>query len=225
MANTYRGTIMTLCCLSDTHNKHEELDLSKYPADVLIHAGDFSSGTKNSTLAFLDWMEIQPYKHKILIAGNHDWIPQNDPKWFKKALEYAPSVTYLQDTETVIDGVKFYGSPYSNEFCGWAFMKYDDDLEYIWAEIPSDVDVLITHGPAYKCHDKVIGPTYGRDPYVGSQSLANRKLELDGTLKVHVSGHIHEAYGQSIERNWTNVCACVLNEKYQLVNKPIILEI
>ena len=215
---------MTICALSDTHNKHDELDLSKYPADVLVHAGDFSSGTVNSTMAFLDWLEVQPYEHKILIAGNHDWRCKNDKEWFAKALTYAPSVTYLEDNEITIDGIKFFGSPRSNEFGGWAFMGSEADLAKTWATIPSDTDVLITHGPAYGYHD-LVKHAYGRDPHVGSRSLHERKLALQDSLQLHISGHIHEGYGTSETVACKNVCASILDETYKLVNEPIITEI
>ena len=217
---------MKLCCISDTHGKHEQLDLSAYPADVLIHAGDFTArDTKTQVILFLEWFSVQDYTHLILTAGNHEKLIESDPVWFHQALTHFPSITYLQDSEVVIDGIKFYGSPYSNEFCNWAFMEEEIELSKVWDKIPDDTNVLITHGPAYGCNDLVKG-AYGRDPHVGSQSLHYRKLSLQGTLKVHISGHIHEAYSQSIgATGCINVCASVLNERYQLVNKPITLEI
>ena len=92
-------------------------------------------------------------------------------------------------------------------------------LSKIWAQIPEDTNVLITHGPSYGFCD-VVKHSGARDPHVGSQSLTHRKKLLTG-LKYHISGHIHEAYGQQ----GINVCASVLNERYNLVNEPILLEI
>ena len=34
---------MKICIISDTHGLHEQLDLSKYEADVIIHCGDVSN--------------------------------------------------------------------------------------------------------------------------------------------------------------------------------------
>ena len=215
---------MQICHISDTHNQHNGLDMSKYPADVLVHTGDFSSGTATTTLNFLDWFEEQPYEYKILIAGNHDWRCENDKEWFKKALEYAPSVTYLENEEVTINDIKFYGSPYSNEFGGWSFMDGELELSKIWGNIPEDTDILMTHGPSYGYHD-LVKRAYGRDPHVGSKSLTERKKELEGSLQYHLSGHIHEGYGISKAGLCTNVCASVLNENYELVNEPIILDI
>jgi len=214
---------MKLCCISDTHGKHKQLDLSQYPADVLVHAGDWTGGKDlglSETVDFLEWLDKQPYKHKVFIAGNHEREIEADTENFKRVLALvAPSVIYLQDSEAIIDGIKFYGSPYSNEFFDWAFMEEEVALSKIWAKIPEDTNVLITHGPSYGYGD-IVKRAYGRDPHVGSQSLTNRKKLLP-KLKYHISGHIHEAYG--ITGN--NICASVLNEKYQLVNEPIQIKV
>lgn len=162
----------------------------------------------------LDWMHALPIKHKILIAGNHERNVERYKKEFVHLVSQYDSITYLHNTATTIDGVKFYGSPYSNEFYNWAFMEEEVGLSKIWAKIPNDTDVLITHGPSYGCLDLI---EEGRN--VGSESLRERKEVLD--LKLHVSGHIHEAYG--VVGN--NVCASVLNRRYELVNEPIVVEI
>jgi len=217
--------MLKLCCISDTHGKYNQLDLTNYPADVLIHAGDWTAkSTKTQILSFLEWFDVQPFNHKILVAGNHETLVEEDQDWFYKALQFFPEINYLQDSEMSIDGIKFYGSPYSNEFYEWAFMEDEWDLQAIWDKIPDDTNVLITHGPAYGCHD-LVKHAYGRDPHVGSQSLHYKKLALQGTLKAHICGHIHENYGTSIVHSWVNVNAAVLNDRYKLVNTPIVIEV
>ena len=33
-------------------------------------------------------------------------------------------------------------------FCDWAFLKErGDDISEIWGKIPSNIDILVTHGP------------------------------------------------------------------------------
>jgi Icc-related predicted phosphoesterase len=214
---------MKLCCISDTHGQHQQLDLSKYLADVLVFAGDWTAGRDvglSETANFVKWFSKQPYEHKILVAGNHEREVEKNPEGLEELLQDHKSITYLNNTGVTIDGINFWGSPYSNEFCSWAFMDDEDSLEYIWEKIPDDTNVLVTHGPAYRCNDEV-KRAYARDPHVGSQSLTNRKKELEGVLKLHISGHIHEAYNTEGK----DVCASILNERYQLVNKPIIKEV
>lgn len=60
-------------CISDTHNKHDKIELPR--GDVLLHAGDFSgTGTLDEVKRFSSWLGSlgDRYKHKIVIAGNHD---------------------------------------------------------------------------------------------------------------------------------------------------------
>ena len=216
---------MKLCTISDTHGQHSKLDLKNYPADVLVFAGDWTKGKDlalSETQDFLLWLNDQPYEHILFIAGNHEVQVEAAPERFAHMLSHYPKLTYLNNSATTIDGVKFYGSPYSNEFYNWAFMAKELDLAPIWAAIPDDTNVLITHGPAYECLDRV-NSNHNRDPHVGSTYLRDRKKELQ-QLKLHVFGHIHESAGSSIT-TCNNVNASLLNARYQLVNTPIVVNI
>jgi predicted phosphohydrolase len=65
------GGSVSFLCLSDTHNKHDQLKLPE--ADVLLHAGDWSMmGYQEEVQAFNSWLGKVPYKHKLVIAGNHE---------------------------------------------------------------------------------------------------------------------------------------------------------
>ena len=205
--------------------QHDTLDLSNYSSDaILIHAGDaLNTGTRMECLLFLEWLEVQNFRAKLWIAGNHCLFIEKNPEEFAAMLLHFPNITYLQDSGTTIDGIKFYGSPYSNMFYNWAFMAEEVDLEDIWEKIPLDTQVLITHGPAYHCND-LVKHSGGRDPHVGSKSLHWKKKELT-ELKVHISGHMLHGYGITEHRDFRSICPSVLNEQYKLVNKPITLEI
>ncbi|KAK8088544.1 hypothetical protein PG997_003505 [Apiospora hydei] len=62
-------------CISDTHNKQPSLP----PGDILIHAGDLTeSGSFDEMQAGLWWLNSQPYKYKIYVAGNHDVLLDED---------------------------------------------------------------------------------------------------------------------------------------------------
>ena len=212
--------------ISDTHMKHNEINFDDYiDCNTLIHAGDFcNKGTEMEVIHFLEWLEGLDFNNKILIAGNHDIYLERFPDDFELLIEnIAPSVTYLMNASTIIDGIKFYGSPYSNEFCGWAFMEYDHDLQTIWNAIDLDTDVLISHGPAYMCHD-LVDNAWSRERNVGSKALQIRKSMLP-QLKAHVSGHIHSQHGTSITHGCTNICASICDEQYKATQPPIRLEI
>lgn len=235
---------MRIIALSDTHNEHRHVTVPD--GDVLVHAGDFmTDGWDIREMSnFLDWLEYLPHRKKILIAGNHDRIVEVDPG-FKAECEIK-GISYIQDEETVIDGVKFWGSPYTPWFNDWAFNVPTGMLyERHWSKIPKDTDVLITHGPPYGILDQSY-PTQTRqyEPATVSQYIVNPSQHVgDEELKkaletinpaVHIFGHIHGSYGHVksadyIETyawpvtNFYNVSIC--NERYKAVNEPMVIEI
>jgi Icc-related predicted phosphoesterase len=216
---------MKIVCLSDTHGRHRLIDLNPYPADTIIFAGDWTKGHDiglSETADFLYWLDSTPYTNKIFIAGNHEVAIEQDPEGFDELLLMYPDLTYLHNSSITIDGINFYGSPYSNEFNGWAFMGSENKLKHIWNQIPLNTNILITHGPAYDVLDTVNTPTSNRLP-LGSISLTKRKQELLD-LSIHICGHIHSSNGMQDKDNVTNINASVLNEDYRLVYKPIIID-
>jgi len=208
--------------ISDTHGKHEYLTSKAYnnilgSGDILVHAGDCTNvGKVGEIKDFLNWFSNTDYTHKIFIAGNHDFgfelVDDIAPEYKEKG------VHYLFDSEVVIDGVKFYGSPWQPEFYDWAFnLPRGEKLAEKWDLIPNDTDILITHGPAYQMLDWTLN-----NQLVGCQDLFNRIMTVKP--KIHVCGHIHCAYGQKYFNDVEFLNAAVLNERYQHENKPIKLE-
>jgi Icc-related predicted phosphoesterase len=207
---------MRVVFISDTHNKHRKVVL---PAgDMLIHAGDVSGrGTQSEIEDFLNWFSAQPHQYKIFIAGNHDFFIQQNPQKFKKILP--STIIYLQDEMVEIEGRKIYGSPWTPTFMNWAFMKEKgEDIAQIWRQIPNDIDVLITHGPAFGTLDKI----YSGLP-VGCEHLA---LEL-GRIKpkYFLFGHIHEDYGLRERDGIIFMNGAVLNERYVLKNEALVFDL
>ena len=203
---------MTLTCISDTHSLHHKLDLSLYPADVLIHAGDFTGSRvhhQSEAISFLTWFSNQDYKHKLFISGNHELFPYYKSAEFADVLQQYPSITYLQDSSITIDGIKLFGSPWTPPFYDWAFMRKEPELRTTYKLIPADTDVLITHGPARDTLDRT---TSGH--LAGSKALAEVISTLN--LKAHIFGHIHETSGVS----GISINASCLNEHYKLINPP-----
>ena len=209
---------MRIVCISDTHYKHRYINHQHLEADILIHAGDFTSnGNQAQTIVFLQWFESLPAKHKIFIAGNHDLYCCSET--FQYLLkEHAPSCIYLFNSTTTVMGLKIFGSPYSNTFGHWAFMKEEDGLSNIWNLIPEDTDIVITHGPAYYTADLVLN-AYERDPHVGSKSLADKLYTLPN-LKLHVTGHIHESAGIYLGK-FTTINASICDLNYVPFNIPL----
>ena len=215
---------MRITAISDTHNKHKYIDTRAFSnTDILIHAGDFTSnGNAAQTLAFLQWFSDLPVPHKILVAGNHDSFACSSG--FPSMIAQFPSVTYLYNSSVTINGLKIWGSPYSNTFGRWAFMAEDIELADIWEQIPKDTNIVITHGPAYGIGDLVDNDYEpGRDKHVGSKTLT-AKLKSLKKLKLHVTGHIHESYSTYLGK-WTTVNASICDANYAPFNQPISIHL
>jgi Icc-related predicted phosphoesterase len=213
-----------LVFVSDTHGYLQDVKLPE--GDILVHAGDLSSVgeiTEISKVMYQFEKLLSKYSHIIFIAGNHDKLYERNLD-LAKSLIYEKNIHYLQDEELVIDGIKFYGSPWTLEFFDWAFMyDRDESGKEIWAKIPEDTDVLISHSPPYGKLDKVTPWGHYTEEHAGCKHLLERVLEVKP--KVHVFGHIHGSHGyiQGISTLYINASSC--DENYRAVNKPFVVDI
>ncbi len=214
--------MVRLVCLSDTHSKHKQISMPD--GDILIHAGDLTPrGNHNEFISVGKWFESMKdkYKHRIFIAGNHDWSLMWNSRMILESY-FDPDVIYLEDSGVELEGIKFYGSPWVPQFMDWAFMKHDEDLKLYWDSIPDDTNVLITHGPPCNIQDMESEPRR-----CGSLSLRTRveKLIQYGHLKHHIFGHIHEDNGTKYHGGvgFHNVCS--LNGEYRYEHPPTVIEV
>ena len=135
-----------LVLIADTHGRNDLLT-GLPDGDVLIHCGDSTKyGSRVGLFAVCKAFGTLPHKHKILIAGNHDSCFIKHPDESKKIVE-AAGITYLQDEGITLDGLKYWGIPWTPIFREWAFMGNEVFLRNKWAEIPLSIDVIISHGP------------------------------------------------------------------------------
>jgi Icc-related predicted phosphoesterase len=181
---------MKIFAISDTHGKHEQVQIPE-GTDMLIHAGDFSN-TKlpamnhNEVIDFLMWLQQQPVKYKVIIAGNHDTSIESrliTKKDFKDK-----GIIYLEHESIEIEGIKIFGSPYTPEFHNWAFNRKREKLGKIWDSIPDDIHVLITHGPPKGILDSASRDKNNHE-HVGCSALLKKVLKIQP--KIHITGHIH----------------------------------
>jgi Icc-related predicted phosphoesterase len=200
---------MLFVAISDTHGYHDRLEVPD--GDVLIHGGDLTKhGRLEDVEAFDRWLAGLPHRHKIVIAGNHDFCFQHRPREARALLRHA---IYLEDRAVEVEGVKFYGSPWQPEFFDWAFnLPRGPALAAVWAKIPDDTQVLITHGPPLG-----IGDLTHRGPNVGCEDLLRRVRQVRPRL--HVFGHIHEAAGRFDVDGTIFVNASIFGG-----GKPIVIE-
>jgi predicted phosphohydrolase len=122
---------MRLVLISDIHDR----PVTVPTGDVLILAGDIFCGDDTSSLrSDLAWIKSLGFKSNVAVLGNHDLVLTHLLKTQQetaRGLLMSAGVTLLQDTETVIEGIRFYGVDWRSA-----------------AAIPAGVDVVVSHCPA-----------------------------------------------------------------------------
>jgi Icc-related predicted phosphoesterase len=207
---------LRVVALSDTHGWHHPPQVPE--GDVLIHAGDCTHlGRLDQLARFNDFLGRLPHRHKLVVAGNHDFCFARQPEASRACLTQA---TYLQDQAVTIEGFKFYGSPWQPVFHNMAFnLPRGPALRAKWDLIPTDTDVLITHTPPWGRRDQSI---LGRP--VGCQDLG-RAVERLPRLRLHAFGHVHEAAGEVRAGKILFVNAAVCNFFYLPVRRAVVCDL
>lgn len=208
---------MKIVCISDTHNKHREIEVPE--GDILIHAGDFSGRGKADELrVFNHWLGELPHRHKIIIAGNHDFLFERDPLLARSLISEA---IYLENESVEIEGLRIYGSPATPWFFNWAFNYHrGPEIKAIWNRIPQAIDILITHGPAFGILDQL-----ANGKHAGCEMLARWFETRDPAPALHVFGHIHEAAGRIQKDQTTFINASQLDIRYRVQSNPQVFEL
>lgn len=224
---------MIIDLISDLHGHFPQLE----GGDLLIVAGDLTkTDTYDEHEGFIHWLRNQDYKRKILVAGNHDNLyldidPASDdhpevgpfPHIISDWNEF--SISYLCDSGCEFEGLKIWGSPWTQTFVGMnpkckAFtLDTEEELAEKWLTCPNDVDIIVTHCPPYDILDET---TEGIK--TGSPSLLKLICEKKPILSIF--GHIHEQGSKSIDLGFT-LCinASHVNERYEPKNKAVRIEL
>jgi Icc-related predicted phosphoesterase len=210
--------IIKTTAISDLHG-HLPTQKQIGEGDLLIIAGDIcpvwnhAVGHQIEWLnnKFSRWLKSLDYNKKIVVAGNHDFAFQEKPQSVDTG-EYC----YLQESNTMYNGLKIWGSAWSNRFFDWAFNADEEQLKEIYSRIPDDTNIIVSHGPPLGFGDRT------KDgKHVGSSSLRNRMFELK-QLKYLLTAHIHPAYGKYLAGENIEIYNCsYVNEQYQPVNDII----
>lgn len=194
--------------------------------DVLVIAGDIIPPRREYHTLTKEWQvwfhgTFRDWLHSldcavVGVAGNHDFVLQRH-----RNLARQLPWNYLQDRAVTLHGLKFYGTPWTPPFMDWAFMKREEVLTRVYAQIDEDTDVLVTHGPPRGSGDLVTGVFCHYR--VGSEALAHRIQELP-QLQLHLFGHTHLEGGltglyPTQATRWANVAH--VGENYQPREAPI----
>lgn len=209
---------MNLTFISDTHRKHNELSLPG--GDILIHCGDFTDiGEFSDVKEFALFISKTNYKHKIVIAGNHDFAFENGYQNEAKKFLNDNGIIYLNDSGVTISGINFWGSPVQPEFFDWAFnRKRGADIKKHWDLIPDNTDILITHGPPFGILD-----VSSHGTHIGCYDLLDAVKRVKP--KIHAFGHNHFGHGKILFNDTIFINASNLDEKYQNKFPPIVIEL
>jgi predicted phosphodiesterase len=189
-----------LVIISDTHNYPERVGV--LPAgDILVHCGDFTVyGKGNELEAFANWLDEQTqYKHKVVIAGNHE----TNPAKAKTVLQ--DHCTWLDNKIVTIMGLNFYGTTWG---CDYSMLP------------TKGVDILLTHKPP-SGHGDVIFTGESR----GSDSLASAVHKMKPIL--HAFGHNHEGFGATCDAHtvYINAATCMGGAKSTSRRGTIVVDI
>jgi len=204
-----------ICLLGDTHTQHWNVKIPE--TDILIFAGDAEFRSVFDVLDFNIWLGTLPQKFIYCIAGNHDFYAQ---KRHDEICKFLTNATYLEnELVTLPNKMQMWGSPITPQFLDWAFMSDRNTIHEYWNKIPKDIDILLTHGPAYGILDIGIK----KHGHLGCTELAKTLKRVKP--KYHIFGHIHGSYGIKKIDDTTFINCSVLNEEYKLINKPIIITI
>jgi hypothetical protein len=211
--------------ISDTHGQLPAIsDIEALQLDALVHAGDI--GRDRAPLVwweqvFVPWAQQLPCPF-FGTWGNHDFIGE---PWVTQKPTIPAGVTITVDAAVDVCGVKTWFSPWAPRYGSWAWMQNDSKLAAIYAQIPDDVQLIVSHTPPQFAGD--LCP----NGHVGSASLRNW---LDGQRdKIVVCGHIHEGVGKyylpthPLTRDVKNtvINVSVMDEWYDVQRGPYVLEL
>lgn len=240
--------------ISDTHNKHKQLNGKLPGGDILIHSGDISSlGRKHEVEGFIDWFnKIEGYTHKIFIAGNHD-MSFDSEKLMQDKIDYFDGYRSVWDTEgnthtpsdtkpQWLDDILVIDLAPSVFYLEDSYVMLDDlkiwgspispSFGYGWAFNKNrghDINEVWRGIPADA--DIVIThtPVYGYNDrtYNTNENVGCSDLYHrlgEVNPHLHFAGHIHEGYGYK-QTNWGySFNGCSCNLRYEIVNKPITFD-
>lgn len=192
-------TFMKIWHISDTHGLHDMLNIPD-GIDVICHTGDAGNSRDPSKSiveleTFFTWYSKLP-GIKIYTPGNHDSAA--DCPSGKRAAEFNKlingfDICYLNQESIEINGIKFFGTPFTPKWGRWAFMKDRDKMSDVWDSVPVNTDILLTHGPPKGMLDLAHRPNNNIER-AGCHSLYRHITEeqYGWSVKYVLFGHIHD---------------------------------
>lgn len=245
---------ITCMAISDTHNRHNNVnldDLKKYDIDILFHCGDITKrGSIKEIENFIKWFDNIPnIKYKILILGNHDlildenietrildkWnVPKKDrdsekikniKKILKEKFIYLENETYNLNIKN--REIKIFGSPASPYINEKRRMAFQDNSKNLHKNIWSTIPLdtnIILTHTPIKNHCD--------ETIIGIRAGCPLLLEKVKEIKplYTLNGHIHESNKYSLidfgnKKKTKIINAAVVDLSYKAKNKPIVFSL
>ncbi|KAH8831726.1 Metallo-dependent phosphatase [Flagelloscypha sp. PMI_526] len=208
-------------CISDTHSRYFEIppgDILLHAGDLT------TMGYVGQVKESLEWLRGLPHPVKVVIAGNHDMCldetissteqlvggeeDDDDTPMEEMMKEFTSSEAkskgfhYLQFESTTIKSPRsgrqwdIWGSPATPKKGKGAFTypPNSNAARDIYAKIPSQTDIFLTHTPPFGMLDK---KRQKGSPSLGCPILQEQLDSLDN-MCLHVFGHIHQAHGTQL---------------------------
>lgn len=228
---------MKICAISDLHGN---LPVIK-ECDYVLIAGDFVDIYTQRDIpksivwcfkTFLPWIKNLPCKEVILVAGNHDFIAQENHAMMH-ALEYLSDFkfNYVENDYTVIydkelKPLTIFGTPLCHKFGNWAFMKDDKALESAFEKIIKEVDIILCHDAPAIGNLDLLPPSQWNINWLhaGSKPLANLIKKVKP--KYVFFGHLHTCKDKYLELDGTKFYnVSIVDNQYNCVYEPTYVEI
>lgn len=228
--------------IAGNHDQFLDADLV---AGRIAAVGESSTSSADNSVDDIDWKR---WAQDGTVDVENEKIPVGELSSRLVQMIKGAGVTYLENESATVHGFKIWGSPLSpevddktvtdgaNQGVAAFAKKYETTgLRSAWQRIPDDVDVLITHTPAWGYLDKlgVKDKALEHEWHGGDQSLLCRIHELsDGDaskLRVHICGHVHEGHGEDYDGKVVFVNASISRGKWQedkhAENPPVVFDI
>ena len=227
---------MYVSVISDLHGYLPDLN----PCELVLICGDivplYLQRSSVDTYiwystVFKNWAMRLKCQKVIFIAGNHEISLENEYNKYKNLFPNENKVTYLCHEEYIYKGpdgkeYSIFGTPYCKEFGNWAFMLPDPELEEKYSEIPTNLDILITHDAPYGISDVLLQKEckWATGKHIGNVPLRNAIIQKCPKYVFH--GHLHSASHEFELLESSKVVNCSLKDEfYNVLYKPIIIDL
>ena len=226
---------MNILVTSDLHGNLPDI---KEPIELLLICGDICPAHDHYYTfqsdwfqhEFVDWINSLNYKDEfsevVMTWGNHDHVGERITKEELKVirrrthsrLTVLKNETHVHDylTDSGLQKLKIFGTPYCKIFGSWAFMVSNDTLRGKYEKCPMDVDILMSHDSPAMYETGVIREGWSEGVDAGNVVLDECIREKHPKINVH--GHIHSSCRDFKEYDGTYIVnTSYVNERYNPV--------